>query len=277
MKEEPVTDALLRQFLLGAVGDQERQRLESMFVTGALSRERVEAAEQHLMDDFLEDSLTPEDKERFLAQYGETSAEKRKLRIAKSIHDWAATTPETIPVVAAVEPGRSRVRGRFWLKPVFAIPIVAVSAIALICAVVWLNSKRQQRNRHLAMQQELVRLNDPSMFRDVSPQTPPLTLNPVSVRSAEVQRELTPPVNADFLELHLLWIQKERYPSYQVMIRRFGDSESFLLPNLQAADSSNVIRLRLSTRFLTRGLYQIEVSGVGGEPGLAEEYKANFP
>src|SRR4029079_9023821 len=90
MSEEPVSDALLRQFLLGQVDDQERQRLESMFVTGALSRERVMAAEQHLLDDFLENSLTPEDRERFLSQYGETRDEQRKLRIAMSIQEWAA-------------------------------------------------------------------------------------------------------------------------------------------------------------------------------------------
>ena len=100
MNEEPVSDALLRQFLLGQVDDQERQRLESMFVTGALSRERVMAAEQHLLDDFLDDSLTPEDRERFLAQYGETPAEQRKLRIAQSIHDWAATSAPDVGAAA---------------------------------------------------------------------------------------------------------------------------------------------------------------------------------
>src|SRR5215213_6591409 len=110
MNEEPVADTLLRQFLLEKVDDQERQRLESMFVTGALSRERVEAAEQHLIDDFLDDSLTQADKERFLAQYGETPTEQRKLRIAKSIRDWAATSQEVTPVAAAVESRWSRLR-----------------------------------------------------------------------------------------------------------------------------------------------------------------------
>ena len=103
MNEEPVSDALLRQFLLGQVDDQERQRLESMFVTGALSRERVMAAEQHLLDDFLDDSLTPADRERFLAQYGETPAGQRKLRIAKSIQDWAAMGAEVTASAAAGE------------------------------------------------------------------------------------------------------------------------------------------------------------------------------
>lgn len=269
MNEEPVSDALLRQFLLGQVDDQERQRLESMFVTGALSRERVMAAEQHLMDDFLDDALTPEDKERFLAQYGETPAEQRKLRIAQTIYDWAAT--EATAVGAAAGSRWSRLFGRVWLKPVIAVPIAAVVLIAIVVGVVALRSRWEQQNIHLAMQQELVRLNSPSLLRE--PSVGSVTLTPGAVRSAEAENEVTPQANAEFVELHLVWTQKERFPSYQATIRRFEEDESFTIPNLQL-DSGNVIRLRLPQRYLTRGLYQIELSGVAanGATGPAEEY-----
>lgn len=273
MNEEPVTDTLLRQFLLGKVDDREQQRIESMFVTGALSKERVVAAEQHLLDDYLDDTLTPEERARFLAQYGETPAEQRKLRIAKSIQDWAASSADVTAVAVAGESSRrSRLRERFRLKPVFMVPI-AVSVIAIVLAAVWLNSRWQQRNKHVTMQQELARLNTPSALRDVPTQTPALTLTPGSVRSAEAERELTPPGDTESVDLHLVWTQKQ-YPSYQATIRRFGDDESFTIPGLQG-DSRNIIRLRLPTRFLSRGLYQIEISGVGvgGATSPPEEYK----
>lgn len=264
MNEEPVSDALLRQFLLGQVDDQERQRLESMFVTGALSRERVMAAEQHLLDDFLDDSLTPEDRERFLAQYGETPSEQRKLRIAQSIHDWAGAE-----VVRAAAGSRwSRLFGSVWLKPVIAVPIAAVVLIAIVVAVIALRSRWDP---HRAMQQEFVRLNSPSMLRE--PSVGSVTLTPGTVRSAEAENEVTPPANAEFVELRLVWSQKEPFPSYQATIRRFEEDESFTIPNLQL-DSGNVIRLRLPPSYLTRGLYQIEISGVAadGATGPAEEY-----
>jgi hypothetical protein len=267
MKEEPVSDTLLRQFLLGNVDDQERQRLESMFVTGALSRERVMAAEQHLLDDFLENSLTPEDRERFLAQYGETPDEQRNLRIAISIQEWAARQE----VTAANASRRSGVRQGFPLNPVLVIPVAAVFFVAIICGAVWLRSRWEERNSHLAMQQELVRLNASSM-RDVSPATPPFKLMPGALRSAEAENELTPPANVEFVEVQLIWTQ-ERYPSYQAIIRRFDDEERFTAPDLQL-DASGFIRLRLPRRFLTRGLYLIEISGVsGGVAGPAEEYR----
>ena len=271
MNEEPVSDALLRQFLLGQVDDQERQRLESMFVTGALSRERVMAAEQHLLDDFLDDSLTPAERERFLAQYGETPAEQRKLRIAKSIQNWAAAGAEVTAAGAGAESRWSRLFGRFRVKPVFVIPIAAVAVIAIVFAVVALNRKWEQRNTYFAMQQELARLNTPAMLRDAAPSS---TLTPGTVRSAEAEKELTVPANVESVVLGLVWTQRERFASYQATIRRFDEDESFTISNLQL-DSSNVIRLQLPTHFLTRGLYRIEVSGVGsdGVTGPSEEYQ----
>lgn len=266
MKEEPVSDALLRQLLLGQVDDQERQRLESMFVTGALSNERVVAAEQQLLDEFLDDSLTPADKERFLAQYGDTPAEQRKLRIAKSIQDWAAAEE---PVVVGSR--WSRLIERVWLKPVVVVPVAAVVLIAITFIVVTLRSSWEQRNRYLAMQQELVRLNSPSMFRE--PSTPVVTLTPGALRSAEAENEVTAPANAEFVELRLVWTQKDHFPSYQATIRRYEEGERFTVGSLQL-DTGNVIRLRLPPPYLTRGLYQIEISGVAanGTTGPLEEY-----
>lgn len=268
MKEEPVSDALLRQFLLGQVDDQERQRLESMFVTGALSNERVIAAEQHLMDDFLDDSLTPEDKQRFLAQYGETPAEQRKLRIAKSIQDWAAT--REVDVVAGS--WWSRLFERIQLKPAFVIPVAAVALIAIVFAVVALRSRWEQRNRYLAIQQELVRLNSPSMLSEAL--VPALTLTPGTVRSAEPEKEITPSADAESVMLRLLWTQKEKFPSYQATIGKIDEEQRFTTSGLQL-DSGNGIRLNLSSRYLTRGLYRVEISGVAanGTTGPPEEYQ----
>ena len=225
------------------------------------------AAEQHLLDDFLEDSLTPEDKERFLAQYGGTPAAQRKLRIAKSIQDWAATSAEVTAVGAAAGSRWSRLLGRVRLKPVFVVPIAALALIALIFAVVAMRTKWE----HRAMQQELARLNAPSLSRGVS--TPAVTLTPGALRSTEAEKEVIPPANVEFVELRLLWTQKERFPSYEATIRRVDEDEQFTIPNLQL-DSGNGILLRLPPRYLTRGLYQIEVSGVAdnGTIGPAEEY-----
>src|SRR5688500_7031961 len=124
MKEEAATDALLRQFLLGEVEDEERQRIESLFLTDSLMRERVLAAEQELIDDYLEGCLSAADRDTFVSRYGDTAAQRRKLRIAKSIQQWAVNQPKT-PLVTP-EPAVSawgRLLKRLRPKPVLIIPI----------------------------------------------------------------------------------------------------------------------------------------------------------
>jgi hypothetical protein len=97
---------------------------------------------------------------------------------------------------------------------------------------------------------------------------------PGTVRSAEAETELTPAANAQFVELRLLWTQKERYPSYQATIRKIDEEQRYTVRDLQI-DNGNAIRLRVPTRYLTRGLYQIEISGIAadGTTGPAEEYQ----
>ena len=151
------------------------------------------------------------------------------------------------------------------------IPITAVTVLAIVFASIWLRSRWEQRSTHLAMQQELMRLNTPSMLRDVSSY---IAVTPGTVRSAGAENELTVPANVEWVALGLVWTQRERFPTYQATIRKIDEDESFTIPNLQL-DSGNIIRLRLPSRLLTRGLYRIEASGIdaGGGTGPADEYQ----
>ena len=77
-------------------------------------------------------------------------------------------------------------------------------------------------------------------------------------------------------ELRLLWIQKDRFPKYKAVVRRVGGRghESTTIDDLQPEDDGKVIRLRLPNRFLTRGAYQVELSGItaNGGAGSSDEY-----
>jgi hypothetical protein len=277
MKEEAVTDALLRQFLLGTVEDEERQRIESLFLTDPGTRERLFAAEQELIDEYVEDCLSAEDRERFLSQYADTPAQQRKLRIAKSIKEWATNQPRTAPL--SPEPAIPAWGRLFdWLRVKFSlvIPVAVTVVIALVIAVVWMNSRRSDRQRrHFAVEQELVQLNTPSSFYGVPPSTPPLILKPGSVRSVESQSELTVRRDSPFSEVGLLWMPKEDYPTYKAVLRLPGDDQSYTIPNLKAEnEGGKVVRVRLPTHMLTRGTYRIELSGVSasGTISTAEIY-----
>ena len=275
MKKETVSDASLRAFLLGNVDDDERERIENLFLTDSQERERVLCAEQDLIEDYLEDSLTSEDKQRFIALYAQTPEQRQKLRISKSIKDWAIRETAALPQATGTNVSMwTRLRAWSWLKPVFVIPVAVATMIAIVVAVVWLNSRERNR-RHFAIEQELAQLNTPSSLRETLPGTVSRDLSSGAVRGAEQQSEIKKSADIRFIELHLPWAPTERYPSYQAEIKRVGNDESFTIPDLKGAnDRTYAVRLKLPAHMLDRGRYQIRLSGINadGATGLVEEY-----
>jgi len=274
MKEEAMTDALVREFLLGKLADEERERIENLFLTDPQTKERVLSLEDELIEEYLEDNLTEADKERFLARYAQTDEQRRKLRITKSIKDWAVTQAKAPQTAAATVSLWNRLWTRLRLKPAFAVPIAVTIVIAIVLAVVWLNSQMERR-KHLAVEQELAQLNSPPSLRETPPDMISFELRPVNVRSDEPERGINPGADTQIIEMHLPWMRGDRYATYQAQVRRIGDTESFSIPNLQPEnDGGYRIRIRLRARMLRRGSYQIQLRGVAndGTVSLPEEY-----
>jgi hypothetical protein len=276
MKEEAASESALRQFLLGNADEEERQRLESLFITDSVVKERILAAEQDLIDDYLDGSLTSAEQQRFIQQYANTSEQRRKLRIATSIKEWATTEGN---VSLPPEPVRtslwSRLRDGVWLKPTVALPIAASAMVLIIALAFWLNSRIERRNQQLTIQEEVVRLNVPENLRVVPSNLSSLELRPVVVRSGASQDELIINPDNGIAELRLVWIRTEQYPQYTATVRRVDGSKSVTIPDLQAEDNGKLIRLRLPDHFLTRGAYQVELTGItaNAATGINEEYR----
>ena len=275
MKEEGFTDALLREFLLGKVNEEERERIEGLFLTDSQARERILGAEQDLIEDYLEDSLTAEDRDLFLARFGHTSAQQRQLRINKSIKDWALREATSTHAVSAKVSVLSRLRELFRLKPAFVIPIVVTAMIVIAVAAVWLSSRREQEHRYRAIEQELVQLNTPSSLREFPPNMSSLDLSPVTVRSVEQETEIKKTAETQIIELRPPWTQRERYSAYRAEVRRVDGDELFTIPNVLAEyDGIYRIRLRLPAYSLRRGHYRVRLTSItpDGSGGLTEEY-----
>lgn len=282
MKEEALTDALLRQFLLGQVDDEAQQRIESLFVIDSLVRERVLAAEEDLLEDYLEGSLTGAERDRFLSVYGDTAVQQRRLRVAETIRQWARNeTHENQPRMATTSVW-SRLRSRLSFKPVILIPIAVSATIAVIFAAVWINNSLQRNRQQLAIEQEVARLNTRTSLREISPQVA-LTLPPVAVRGSDGS-EITRSQDLQFGELRLILLHKEQYPRYRAVVRRLGDDLSITTPDLQVETprdlegqrvGGRVVRLRLPASMLTRGTYQVQLNGIAadGSPSPVEEYR----
>ena len=269
MNEEPITDALLREFLLGKLDEAERERIESLFLTDTQAKERMLAAEQDLIEDYLEGNLTKEDKERFVSHYAQTDEQLRKLRITKSIKDWAVTEAKAPPVIAAPV----SMWARLLQRPAFVLPVAAAIVLVVVLGLIWVNMRTEQQD-HLALERQLAQLNSPASLRETPQQMMSLDLSPVTVRSVEAQTGIKRSADLQLVELRLPWILRERYPAYRAELQRPYGATRVTIPNLQAENDGGYIRIRLPAGMLEYGQYQLELSGVAadGTPGLTERF-----
>lgn len=281
IEEEFVTEAEIRQFLLGAGDDSERERIERLFISDGESHQKIEIAEDELIEDYLENSLKPADRDRFLRQYASTRIGRRKLRIAKSIREYAVSQAKLNETAGMTAKPHRFLAGWRPRNLRLIIPVAAVLTLACVAGVFWLAKFNHQRleesNRRLAIERELAELNRPSNLNVKSSQLTSLVLVPGSSRGVESQIEVKPGGNIRVVELNLLWIRNEQYPSYQAVIRRSGSDEEFRVSGLHAENilkSGNAIRVRLPTHLLREGAYRVILTGLGsdGAAGADEEY-----
>ena len=81
--------------------------------------------------------------------------------------------------------------------------------------------------KHLAVEQELAQLNSPPSLRETPPDMISFELRSVNVRSDEPERGINRGADTRIIEMHLPWIQRDRYATYQAQVRRTEDTESF--------------------------------------------------
>ena len=268
MNEPSSTEESLRHFLLGAVDDAERERIESRFLIDPEYKDLLLATEQSLIDDYLEERLPAQDKESFLLQYAGSPDQLQKLRIAKLIKEYA----EAHSVVRPIDS-----KPKWWyVEPKLFLRIAAVVVIALLL-IVWIQFRRSKPDaRHLAIERELASLNDSSSQAETLPGTLPLSVAPITLRDLEPQARFTPRQDIRILELHLLSVSNERSAKYRAVLSRSADSEQFNFPVLSAStDNPQVIRLRVPTSVLTPGDYQIHLSSIAADGSVSsvEEYR----
>jgi hypothetical protein len=267
MNDEQNTAAWLRQFLLGNLDEVERERIEKRFISDAEWKERILAAEEDLIEDYLEGSLSEPERRQFLSQYAATPRHLRRLQITKLIKQQAKAEAGHEEIAQAQ---RSGFFAQLWpLNPRFMIPAVAVLVIAFLAGIFFLvqfSSRRSQETaQRTAIEREIAELNSHDSSGQVAAHVASLVLAPVSVRSGSSGNELTRNPDTQVIELRLVWMPKEEYPSYRAVLQRVGASEQYTINDLKLLkdNSGRVVITKIPAHVLRRGLYQINLSGVG--------------
>lgn len=267
MNEPSNDEARIRRFLLEDLDEEERERVEELFLTDSDTRDALLLAEDELIEEYLDGSLQGVDREKFRKVFVATPQLRRKVRIARSLSNLTRAEHSPQPTLV---PSPTQDQGSFFSKMLkyrgrgnlLAYASAAAMLIVLTVGVFWYAEFRREQNRRLTVERELAALNDPLRRPELpADQVLPLVLSPVSVRSSGSRIRL--PATDAYLELSLL-PEIARAETYNVLIQRVGLGDEFAVPNLRLEDqpAGKVIRVRIPTRLLNPGLYRLRLHGV---------------
>lgn len=80
-----LTDETLRRYLLGQVSEEEGKQIEDLFLTDAQFNERMEIAENELIDAYIDAELSADDERRFTDRFAQTEKQRQRIRIAAAV------------------------------------------------------------------------------------------------------------------------------------------------------------------------------------------------
>jgi hypothetical protein len=270
MNKEAMTEALLREFLLGKLDEPEHERIENLFLTDTEARERVLVAEQELIEDYVEKNLPSADSDRFIEVLTKTDEQRQRIEIVKAIKKYASAHAQ-LTKVAPADSSWNHLRESLPSRRLL-VAVAATIIIAVIVAAVWLQIRRTQQS---AIERELAQLNAAASLREVPTQMVSVDLSPVTGRGIENQVELKRSLDVRLFELRLPWIQTDHYSTYQAEVRSLGDTQILTIRDLHADNETGyAVRIRIPAHILIRGNYHILLNGIAGDGtlGPAEEY-----
>lgn len=286
MNELNEEERQLRRFLLDELSEEERQQVEELFLVDPEYRERVLTAEDDLIEEYADGSLSEVERQRVRLRLLSTSQQQRKLKVVKLIKKYvdvekAAHSP---PAGGKVKPLGDRHRGARALSRLYvSIPLAAMLLLAVGFGVMKLVELRRlseqearEQSRRLTIENELARLNDATLSGQGEATGFSLVLPPVFVRDLKAAPRV-PPSAASVVELRLLLVRND-YEVYRVSLQKLGDPTQFTIPNLRAQNTSSgkAVHLKIPMRLLTRGDYQLSLKGVNAKGQIEEIGEYNF-
>lgn len=268
MKSDHKTQETIRQYLLGQAPQEDSSRLEEQILTDETLFQELLAVEDELVDDYLNDKLSPGELQSFENHFLLAPDHQRKLRFGRALHKYldVAGTPEVATEEAAenLSPEKTYVarpapkRNFPWFQH-FSNPILAYSLAAVVLlsigggSLLVVNKWGQQTPQQSG-----------NIY--VATLTPGLT----RAGGGEISRFKLPPAG-DTVELRLALPQPD-YQTYRSVLLTANQSQVWASEDLAAVTDSgtNFVVARVPAKLLAAGDYQVKLGG-RAEDGSFEE------
>ena len=234
-----------KKYLLGELGEAERQEFECALLAAPEQAELLELAEQELIDDYLHAALTPQERAHFTDYFLAAPARKRQLLTAQALVQYASTS--TAQPVA--RPAQRRAGGSWrqlfaslfgaggtWKLALACTLFVALGAVLAY----WLFVKQRLRTSELAHQMTPTPLASPSAAPTTAPVASPGVLVSSSPRPAS-----SPPLPGDEVIAMDIRSRRSSDPADSLIREKRAEAVGLLESKLVYLEASGEQRLRL--------------------------------
>lgn len=276
--KETDKEFLLRRYLLGELGEGERESVEERFITDRDFKELTLVIEDELVEAYHSGELSELEEASFENHFLATPQQRRKVRLARTLKEYAiaeATAHPTEPggEIHAPGPDESKLGHMpFWHNSWVFVP-ASLALLLVVLGLSWL-AWTQQRGKDLAaVRLELERLN----HQPAPDGSPWVALTPLNVRGPGETNVLQSPAGGTVVRLWLMLI-KDEYQGYQVVLQKDGDAEQFPVSGLRAETTprGRAIPLRIPAEVLPPGTFILKLSGADEGERVEEVGEYNF-
>jgi anti-sigma-K factor RskA len=239
----------IRQYLLGSLSEEARERVEVRLLTEEEVYPELLAWEDELIDQYVNQGLSGEERKQFEAHFLCDPERQRKIRFARTLQKYIDARPK---ISEDTPPGFVEKLRAFWSSQSSGLSTAAALCIvAVIGGTIWF-----------------------SFFRTSSPKTfAPLTLNLSTSNRAEGfdAAQVNLPLNADALKITLLLPPGSTAESYRVELVTASGQRSKV--EIAGHDAQSVTIIILAHE-LTRGTYALKIFTInhGAEQPIPGSY-----
>lgn len=256
---------LIRDYLLGRLGEADRDSLEQRFLLHRDLVQTVAVIEAGLIDDYVLELLSVEDRQSFDSFFLLTPERMEKLSFSRSLRDYADYDAKTIRTQTppAKETSRPSLSKSFWRMRQRLIWTTAIASLVVIAAGGSLLLKRewQARREAAALQRELAALNPPEEPRQVIANSIG-PLEPGIVRGNSSAQGYAISATAEVVQLSF-GVPTDDIAVYQVRKETAEGITIFALQDLRPVyvKGEKLILVNLPGRILQPGYHYFRVSG----------------
>jgi hypothetical protein len=266
MEESEEQQKHARQFLLGYLSEAESETVEERLAEPDYL-ELVLKTENELMEDYIDNELSGDDRRRF-EKYVLTNERQvsqlnlsRKLRAIAQVRA-AANSPPVVTEIIPTVPENIRESNRSGTDWGFKLSMAAVVLIAVcvtVALIVWRNRSQQ------SLSEELVRLNTQQSLSSEAINKG-FIIGPLKEglsREDQENRKFSIPAAEEIVQVRLQ-IGAVPYQTFQAVLETAEGNELLSLNELRARtiNGENVVLVYLPVNILTPGDYQIRLSGI---------------